>query len=84
MDEPDPRGVIRESFRMEGIGVEECRAILFDWALGLPETMPTARAIPLLLARHQTEQGHPMLGLLREGLAAGPEPKRRGGRAGRQ
>ncbi len=32
----DPKGLIRESFAIEGIGAPECRSIFLDWALGLP------------------------------------------------
>ena len=32
----DPRALILEAYRIEGIGPEDCRAIYFDWALGAP------------------------------------------------
>ena len=34
--EIDPRGLIYESYRIEGIRIEECRSIFLDWAMGLP------------------------------------------------
>ena len=29
----DPRGMIFESYNIEGISIEECRTIFLDWAL---------------------------------------------------
>ena len=29
----DPMGLIRESYRIDGIGVAECRSIFLDWAI---------------------------------------------------
>ena len=81
-DPADPRGVIREAYRMEGIGPEDCRSIFLDWALALPAGADTAPLIHDLLARHGAE-GHPMTGILREGLAR-VEPRRRGGARGRR
>ena len=31
-DPDDPKGLIRESYRMEGIGPAECRSNFLDWA----------------------------------------------------
>ena len=79
-DMNDPKGLIRESFRIEGISDAECRSILVDWALSLgPETAPAA-AMAALLERHAPDPAHPMARLLAEGRdgAASP-PKRRGG-----
>jgi hypothetical protein len=78
-DADDPRGVIAEAYRMEGIGPAECRSVFLDWALGMADARG---AIPRLLQRHDAP-GHPMTVVLREGLEAPPEPRRRGGRAGR-
>jgi len=36
-DADDPKGLIRESYRIEGIGMAECRSIFLDWALSLPD-----------------------------------------------
>ena len=33
----DPSDLIHEAYRIEGIVVEECRSIFFDWALGLDD-----------------------------------------------
>ena len=31
----DPRGLILESYRIEGITEGQCRSIFLDWALGI-------------------------------------------------
>ena len=36
-DPLDPKGLIRESYRIEGITEGECRSVFLDWALSLPE-----------------------------------------------
>ncbi|MBP7002357.1 hypothetical protein [Amaricoccus sp.] len=79
--EVDPRGLIREAYRME-IGAAECRSILLDWALGLPSAGPAE--IALLLDLYGGENpDHPMTEVLREGLTPPGAPRRRGGRTGR-
>jgi hypothetical protein len=72
----DPKGLIRESYRMEGISDGECRSILIDWALSLPAEADQRTALNDLLAHYGADHpGHPMTALLQEGLAA-PAPKR--------
>lgn len=78
----DPKGLIRESYAIAGIGAEECRSIFLDWALGLPGDADARAAIRALLDRHGAP-GHPMTATLRAGLDEAAEPRRRGGRAGR-
>ncbi|CUH61066.1 hypothetical protein DD557_05200 [Thalassobacter stenotrophicus] len=79
----DPKGLVWESFRIEGITLEECRSIFLDWALSLSTSEPKP-AIEALLLRHMTaDDDHPMKQVLREGLAEQPAPGRRGGRAAR-
>ncbi len=76
----DPKGLIRESYRIEGISDAECRSILVDWALSVPDGRDPQAALKALLLRYgAAAPDHPMTGLLREGLA--PRPTRpRGGR----
>lgn len=84
-DADDPKGLVREAYRIEGIGEAECRSIFVDWALSLPAGREPAAALRALLARHgAAAPGHPMTAVLRAGLEgpSGP-PRRRGGRAGR-
>ena len=79
----DPKGLIREAYRIEGIGRPECRSIFLDWALSLGEVTPAA-AIPELLARYAAEpDDHPMTETLREGLETADRTGRRGGRRAR-
>jgi len=77
-DATDPKGLIAESFKIEGITYEECRSIFLDWALAVPVDADNRALISDLLARHG-DQGHPMQKVLEEGLAAQAAPKRRGG-----
>lgn len=75
----DPKGLIHESYRIEGITLEECRSILIDWALSLPDGASQQDAIARLLDRYGAK-GHPMTDVLREGRAAITAPRvRRGG-----
>lgn len=82
LSEADPKGLVRESYRIEGITAGECRSIFVDWALSLPAGAEIAPRVAVLLEAYGDE-GHPMTAVLREGAAPAPEPKRRGGRAGR-
>ncbi|MBL4917898.1 hypothetical protein [Szabonella alba] len=83
-DEADPKGLIRESYRIEGISTGECRSIFVDWALSLGPAMTPPAAIALLIARYAAANpGHPMNAVLSDGLEAPPEARRRGGRAAR-
>ena len=82
----DPRALIAEAYRMEGIAVEDARAIFFDWALGLPAGTDAGAAANRLLAHHaDAPADHPMTALLREAVAGGATARRRGGvRRGRR
>lgn len=82
-DATDPKGLIAEAFRIDGITYEECRSIFLDWALAVPVDADSRALIETLLARHPVE-GHPMTRVLTEGLAAATAPKRRGGWKGRR
>ena len=83
-DPLDPKGLIREAYRIEGISMPECRSIFLDWALGLPLEQDQGAAIRTLLDRYAAEPSdHPMTLTLREGLGTAAAPRRRGGRAAR-
>lgn len=83
-DALDPKGLIAEAYRIDGIGPAECRSILLDWVLSLPEGQGPAAAIGVMLARHgDAAPDHPMTRTLRAGLDPAPVPRRRGGRSGR-
>ena len=81
----DPRGLIHEAYRIEGITAPECRAIFFDWALSRPADHDAKAEIETLLAVYGAEAAdHPMSVVLREGLSGAAAPRgRRGGRGGR-
>jgi hypothetical protein len=83
LDEADPKGLIREAYRIEGISAAECRSVLVDWALSLPADADYRDALSTVIAAHAGDAGHPMTAVLHEGLKPGPAPGRRGGRAAR-
>ena len=78
-DADDPKGLIAEAYRIEGIGPAECRSIFLDWALGV-EGEPRAAIARLLRDRPE----HPMTVVLRAGLGPAPPAERRGGRSARR
>ena len=82
-DYNDPKALIRESFNIEGINIEECRSIFLDWALSLPNDVDAKKIIPLLIDKYNDKKEHPMLLTLRDGLITTVSPTRRGGRRGR-
>ena len=82
-DYNDPKALIRESFNIEGIKIEECRSIFLDWALSLPNDIDAKKILPLLIRKYQDKKEHPMLITLKEGLISTVSPIRRGGRKGR-
>lgn len=76
----DPKGLIFESYRIEGIKKEECRTIFLDWALSLPIEADTRTALRNLQMHYETSHpGHPMNEVIREGLTGMAAPRRRGG-----
>ena len=81
----DPRGVIAESYRIDGIGEPECRSIFLDWAISVPAGCDARAMVPDLLALYGAQApDHPMTRVLTEGLAAPGRTGRRGGWAGRR
>ena len=80
----DPKGLVRESYAIEGITASECRSIFLDWALSLKSGVDLADAARVLIAHYAlAEPDHPMSGVLAEGLKTPPVPARRGGHSGR-
>ncbi|MFK7937793.1 MAG: hypothetical protein AB8B82_00320 [Roseovarius sp.] len=76
----DPKGLIYEAYRIEGIDAGQCRSIFLDWALSLPESEDTQDALRQLMARYAPEHAdHPMTTVMQEGQQAAARPKRRGG-----
>ena len=61
MTEDDPKALIYEAYRIEGITKPECRTIFLDWALSLPVGRDTRVDLGTLLARYgMAYPGHPM------------------------
>lgn len=80
----DPKGLVRESYAIEGIKASECRSIFLDWALSLKPGVETAEAIRVLLSHYGPDwPDHPMTAVLTAGLTAPSTPVRRGGRNAR-
>lgn len=83
-DDLDPKGLIREAYRIDGIGQGECRSIFLDWALGVPMGTDPKAQVQALLDRYGDEPGdHPMTVTLKAALIDQGPARRRGGRAGR-
>jgi len=84
IEEADPKGLVRESYRIEGITLGECRSIFVDWALSLPVDAPMKDALRALIAHYGlVAPDHPMSGVMKDGLLAPDAPRRKGGRAAR-
>jgi hypothetical protein len=81
----DPKGLIRESYRIDGITSEDCRSVFMDWALSLPVEAAFKDALTHLIAVYaDAEPNHPMSAVLHEGVnMPKAEARRRGGRAAR-
>ena len=75
----DPRGVIFEAYRIEGITGPDCRSIFFDWALGLKAELDPLAEISILYDTYSSDNpNHPMNLVLQEGLKNfSSQPKRR-------
>ncbi len=87
LNEIDPAGLIRESYRIEGIDAPQCRSIFLGWLLKLPETVDQHEAIRLMLesfARSDATRQHPMSEILRQALHAPENARRRGGAKARR
>jgi len=91
MDEPvmdlaeaDPKGLVRESYQIEGITAGECRPVFLDWALSVDKRQDVPTAIVRLIAEYaDVNPGHPMNEVLAQGLGKTEPPRRRGGHMGR-
>lgn len=83
----DPRSLIFEAYRIDGLTAEDARTIFLDWALGLPAGTDAANAARALRKHHGHQpEDHPMSVLLAEAAAApsGGRGRRRGGPSGRR
>ncbi len=81
----DPRGVIADAYKIEGISAPECRSIFLDWALEPREAGELHAAARSLLAQFSAHPAHPMTAILKEAtIELSAAPKRRGGRLGKR
>ena len=81
----DPRGLIRESYVIDGITAEECRSVFLDWALGVSAEDDSLILVRRLLGFHgQIAPLHPMTEVLKNALDDAPPARRRGGARGRR
>lgn len=79
-DNQDPKGLIREAYRIDAITSSQCRSIFLDWALSLPAGQDADAVLRDLLARYASiAPDHPMSEVLRQGLTKITNPRRRGG-----
>ncbi len=79
-DALDPKGLIFEAYRIDGITKSECRSIFLDWALSLPGEGDSRAGLEALLIRYGgANPDHPMTEVMTEGLTAADRPRRRGG-----
>lgn len=79
-DENDPKGLIFEAYRIEGIEKSQCRSIFLDWALSLPAERDTGRSLRALVDEYVVDNpDHPMNEIMNEGLNGLAAPRRRGG-----
>lgn len=84
LEEADPKGLVRESYAIDGITPGECRSIFMDWALSVPLGIDTPDALRALIAHYGLERPeHPMSQVLHDALTPSEAPRRRGGRAAR-
>lgn len=80
----DPRGMIYEAYRIDGVTLEECRMIFLDWAMNTPQGDMTAYLRELLTEYEAANGDHPMTRVITDGLKASDNAgKRRGGRTAR-
>ena len=80
----DWKGLVRESYAIEGISEAECKSIFIDWALCLTPGADPGDALRALIAHYgPANPDHPMTALLTAALTAPVIPQRRGGRMGR-
>lgn len=84
LDDIDKTGLISESYKIDGISIEECRSIFVDWALKLPVEIADKDALEMLVAAYGAKApDHPMTLVLKEGLGTTARSGRRGGRKAR-
>ncbi len=65
----DARGLIADSYQIEGITLADCRMIFLDWALGMPADKDISDTIKQLLERFTAAAPtHPMTSILNDAI----------------
>lgn len=79
----DPKNLVADAFRIDGIQDAECRSIFLDWALSLPDDANHQASIDRLLATYGADNpGHPMVDILQQALLPiAAKSRRRSGRS---
>ncbi|QMU57381.1 MAG: hypothetical protein GKR98_03670 [Boseongicola sp.] len=84
-DEADPRGLIHESYQIDGIDEGQCRSIFLDWAIGVPVDQDSRAYVEKLLTKFGPDfPDHPMTIVLKAALDAPAKSGRRGGASARR
>ncbi len=83
LEEADPKGLIRESYLIDGISLPECRSIFLDWAISLAPKIDQRLALKRVISEYAVDPAHPMTSVLHDGLNAAAASGRRGGRRAR-
>ena len=84
IEDADPKGLIRESYRIDGITLPECKTIFFDWAIQILVSASPADHIEFCISYYGVDlPDHPMTSVLKSALKPSPKIRRRGGRSGR-
>lgn len=80
----DPKGLIRDCYKIDGIRPEECRSVFLDWAISQADGLNVQDMLCQLITQYADPLPlHPMSVVLYEATAEPKPVKRRGGRQGR-
>ncbi len=80
----DPRGLIFEAYRIEGIEEVACRTMFLDWALGVPPSEDPVAHIKTMLDHYGSDHpDHPMTAILKSDSDTITAPPSRKGRRSR-
>ncbi len=81
----DPKGLIYEAYRIDGISEAECRTIFLDWAINVPPGRELSECAKELYDEYGTRNAcHPMTRIISDGTREAEPPRRRGGRSFRR
>lgn len=77
----DPKGLIYEAYRIDGITEAECRTIFLDWAISVPPGLDLSECAKELFDEYGTGNAcHPMTRIISDGTRKAEPPRRKGGR----